>query len=252
MATMTNADQEYGKEEVTFFREISEDILAQAIFRGGLVHPSPDATDEKKQWKSASDNVLEVFKAYNLEVASPTGKRYKAMNLHNIDINETKWASNRIVRFCCKKCKDKKTFSLIAVGTCVLEGGVGCLKMESVFYHNQDCSVQNMEDRKLPSDYCVVDFDYEEVIGDTYDSLVEFLKQFHFQLETSAPPGKHIDFGYESYNFDDRAYEYLPSDKYPQVKEGVHRQAMVRFFYLLVTYKNLAEEAAFHILDMGE
>jgi hypothetical protein len=36
----------------------------------------------------------------------------------------------------------------------------------------------------------------------------------HERLARGSPPGHSINFGYQDYNFDDRCYEYLPSDGY--------------------------------------
>jgi hypothetical protein len=56
-----------------------------------------------------------------------------------------------------------------------------------------DCSG---EDRKPPSEFFIVDFDFEEVIGDTYNAVVSHLQSFKFRSqEGGAPPGHHINYG---------------------------------------------------------
>jgi hypothetical protein len=236
----------YADEESSFFKEITDESLAHALFRGSLVRPSllPAAKDNEL-WKSSVDKVIAKFRAYNLEVSSPLSAPWKASNLGNASIPQQAYRQNNIIKFHCQRCKSlSQTFSLIGVGQCVKDNdGSASLKMLRVFYHDNDC---HDVVRKPPPDYCVIPYDYDEVIGDTYDSVVTRFKSFKFP---DLPPGKHIDFGHDDYNFDNRAYEYLPSDLYPEVDKDIHRSAMLRFFYYLVGYLNMAEEAAHMVID---
>jgi hypothetical protein len=125
---------------------------------------------------------------------------------------------------------------------------LGALKWRG-FFHNIDCSV---EDRKTPAEHFIVDFDFKEVIGDTYDAVVSHLQGFKFKRkEGGAPPGHHINYGNVNCNYDDRSYEHLPSKHCNMLAKDMHMMAMVRAFFLLVACRNLAAgEAAYEIFDM--
>jgi hypothetical protein len=132
---------------------------------------------------------------------------------------------------------------LLVLGKCVVEDKVCCLH-----YHDKDCDAVQ---KQLPPDYCVVPYDDNEVIDKTYDYVVKKLQTFNFHdPESPLLPGKHIDFGHKDYNFDGRVYEYLPSESYPEVEKDQHRDAMVKFYYYLVAYLNMAEEEAQLVLAM--
>jgi hypothetical protein len=67
--------------------------------------------------------------------------------------------------------------------------------------------------------------------------------------QSAGPPGKHIDFGFGIYDYDDRCYELLPSTKYP-IDEAKHRAAMVRFAYKLCCDLNITSEFAPFLPDL--
>jgi hypothetical protein len=257
---MSHPEEDTVDKEVSFFKGITEDTLVKAIFRGGLVTPplvaqppltlgssKPDHVPPH-QWKVAAQMVIAILEAFNLEVANPSSRAWFADEFGSI--GQTQFYLNRTIKFCCEKCKKNKVYSPIAVATCVEQAGVCSLQIQKVFFHDKDCNVPPNE-RKPPPDYCVVPYDYDEFIGDTYDGVVDRLKLCNFHDEDIPnPPGKHIDFGHQNYNYDDRAYEYLPSQNYPEVDKEKHREAMVRFFYFLASWLNIAEEAGSMVFDL--
>jgi hypothetical protein len=248
----TSEESQYDQGEASYFKGITPSILADAIFRGGTVKPSPHLLPEE-QWLSAAANVIKIFEAYNLDVSAPTTIAFKAINLGGMSVSQAaKYKKeNQQLRFCCKKCKARNIFSLVGVGKTITMDGVKCVKMDSVFYHDNDCSGN---DRKKAPKLQVFDLDFQEIIGDTFEPLVTKLKTFHFKKgaqQPELPPGSHINYGYNDYIFDDRSYEYLPSPiNYADLAIEKHRLTMVRLFFFLVVMNNISDQAAYQILDM--
>jgi len=94
----------------------------------------------------------------------------------------------------------------------------------------------------LANGYQLVNFNYDKIIGDVYESSVEYIAQHSWKK--ASPPGKAIDFSKESYNFDDQKYVILPSTDYQMVSAEHHKKAMIRFAYHLSATLNLSAELA--------
>jgi hypothetical protein len=247
----------YAEEEASFFKGITANILAKAIFRGGMVYGTLDPNvfplDELNQhWMSAVKVVISKFKVYHLEAAVPTQTKWKATNLGSpcTSVSQQKVGLTRNLRFCCLRCKERGIWSLLGVGECVIVKGQCGIQMKKVFFHDKECF--KTKEEKLPSyQFNVFDFDFDEVIGNTYDSVVHQLQQCSFHdKETDMPPGHSINFGFDDYNFDDRAYEYMPSPNYPDIESSLHRESLVRVLFMMATDLNMADEVSHTVLDL--
>jgi len=84
-------------------------------------------------------------------------------------------------------------------------------------------------------------FDYEAVVGDAYDALVEHVETTYTDPMVDAPPGQPISFGFpDTYTFDDRRYERLPSTKLEDVLDPMrHCYAMMRISYWYINLHGL-------------
>ena len=261
--TASHSDAVYAQEEAKYFKEVDANILALAIFRGGLVQGRPTegtASNLKEQFDTALLKVISTFKVYNLIVADPKTTRWPATNFggdnHSL-IPQQQLVENRKIKFCCQRCKTNGIWSLLGVGKFVKadktgsQEKIGSIIMEKVFYHDKDCHKD--VSGKLPAyEYSVVDFDFDEVIGDTYEPVVQRFLKCNFHDHQTSLPGHSINFGHEDYFYDDRAFEYFPSPNYSEVPEGFHRFSMVRFHYFLTTELNMSHEAAHSVLDLAK
>jgi hypothetical protein len=265
---------EFSAVEGNFYKTVSATVLAKAIFKGVAISTGVNLeekkrakkkvqkTDNKRQqeetdrhrreWGLAGLEVMKKFEVYHLAAADPFTTKWKATigDATDMSIAQVQKLENRMVPFCCQRCKSKNIWFVLGVGKLVLENGIGCIAMEKVFYHDKDCQLDAI--RKMPvAEFSVVNFDFGEIMGDTYAGVVNKMSTMRFQDEDQpAPPGHAINFGEEDYNYDDRCYEYLPSDRYPEVDADRHQMAMCRFFFLLTAYLNMAGETAFALLDM--
>jgi hypothetical protein len=259
----------YAKEEAEFFSSVTPNILAKAIFKGipveglpvaGKQQPPVQVTKEKKEkhFRSAVYQVISIFKVYGLEAADPLTTGWFATNITPegkaaVRVAQGKAAVKQTLKFCCNRCKSIGLYSVLGLGKTVKTNGIEGISMEKVFYHDSDCCANGREmGYKLPSyQYEVFDFDYAEVIGTTYEPVVERFKECNFHdKEEDMLPGHSINFGKPDYKFDDRSYEYLPSERYQEVLEEDHRMAMARFNYLLASKLNMADQMAVQVLDM--
>ena len=246
----------YAEEEVTFFKGITANPLAKAVFRGGVVCGTLEGTptDKFKHWRSAVSVVISIFKVYHLEAAVPTASKWVASNLGSspTEVPQQQVGINRYVKFCCQRCKERGIYSLLGVGQCVLnDEGQFVIDMQKVFFHDKDCVIEKEE--KLPSfEFMVFDFEFDEVIGDTYDLVVQRFKgcDFHDKDIPTLLPGHSINYGTTSYDFDDRVYEYLPSSRYPDINKGEYRCSMLRVLFMMAADLNMASEVAYTVLDM--
>jgi hypothetical protein len=246
----------YAEEEAAFFQSITANILANAIFRGGLVLGTLDPNaphGPKEHWKSAMYEIISKFKVYHLEAALPTVTSWHASNLGDPSrsVPSQQLGSTRNLRFCCHRCKQRGIWSLLGVGECVDKDGQVGIQMKKVFFHDKDCFKSKEE--KLPlQEFNVFDFDFDEVIGNTYESVVHQLQGCNFHDKAAAmPPGHSINFGFDDYDFDDRAYEYLPSPRYPSIETSSHRVTLVRVLFMMAADLNMADEVAHTVFDLN-
>ena len=276
----------YNAEEAACFEAISSATLAEAIFKGAAISKGNKIIDKAKkakakertkqpttkkakkgdddhrshndEWGLAAKEVMRIFEVCHLAAADPFTSKWHATIVEGAaehplvptGIPQVPKELHRKLPFCCQRCKSKNIWSLLGVGVLQVENDIGCIFMESVFFHDKDCHLDAKH--KMPvAEFCVVDFAFDEVMGTTYDNVVARLATIPFlDALIPPPPGHPINFGKEGYNLDDRCYEYIPSERYIEIVKGLHRRAMVRFFYLLTSYLNMASEAAFTLLDL--
>jgi hypothetical protein len=245
----------YAQEELEYFQNITSQELATAIFRGGKVVGSQvgGPYSPPQQWRSAAMKVIRTFNVYHLEVDPPFSSFWDATNLGSSPkkIPNQQATLGRSIKFCCGRCKNRGIWSLLGIGECQTTGQNHFIEMTQVFYHDKDCG--KSAKGKLPSkEFEVFDFDFDEVIGDTYDAVVKKLQNynFHDRATQPMPPGHSIDFGFDNYNYDDRAYEYMPSPRYSEVDPIFHRWSMVRGHFLMAVELNMALECAHTVLDL--
>jgi hypothetical protein len=273
MSTPQSLPAKYNPLEAAFYKGVSPTQLAEAIFKGELVSAGANVEDKKRkvqktdhkraekkaghneEWALAGLKVMNKFEVYHLAAADPFTTKWKATiwdDTENFSIAQVAKEENRKVTFCCQRCKLKNIWFLLGVGKLVVEMGIGCIQMEKVFYHDKDCQLDAI--RRMPvANFLVVNFNFEEIMGETYNPVVEKMSTFCFHdKEQPAPPGEPINFGHKGYNLDDRCYEYLPSERYPELGPHQHRMAMVRFFFLLTAYLNMADETASALLDIDK
>ena len=205
------------------------------------------------EWALAGLKVMKKFKLYHLAAADPFTTKWKATigDRPNVSIAQVIKDENRTVPFCCQRCKAKNTWFVLGVGKLVVEDGIGCIQMEKVFFHDKDCQMGAI--RKMPvPEFLVFNYNFAEIMGVAYNRVVDRMSKTCFWGEHPAPPGHAINFGKETYNYDDRCYEYLPSDSYQELDAVLHQRAMTRFFYLLTAYLNMASETAATVLDLAK
>jgi hypothetical protein len=252
---------DYDPEEAAYFKTISDTTLAAAVFKNRAVSGGVKVEEKSlhsEEWNLALLEVMKIFKVYSLEAADPFTTFWHAtiveksvdFDFSQSKVPQVKKEIGRRVPFCCQRCKLNNTWFLLGIGKLAVdEDNIGCIEISRLFYHNKDCQVV----MHPVAEFSVVNFDFLEVMGDTYDGVVQRMQNISFHDKTvEPPPGHSIDFGYAEYNFDDRCYEYLPSDMYPQIDKESHRLAMVRFFYLLTAYLNMADQTAFTLFDVEE
>ena len=201
------------------------------------------------QFKAAADEVKRIMSEYCQEVDYTMDTDFAQL-----------WSSNEFregknLRLHCCRCERMGKYSLIVAGTCVkLDERCG-IKVRFVFFHNLDCCKPIASNvalkKKEPTRPVVkiVKFNYDEIIGNTYDTCVQQCRAYDSEKD-ECPPGKHINLGNANYPHDNRVYELLPSEKYGGLCEVAHRKCMTAFFYHFASSQNLADEMAPYVFDL--
>jgi hypothetical protein len=244
---------------------------------------------QKNIWRACAQKIVNHFRQiYDLEtdwirtMASHWVDGFSDQKL-NRKVQEQYFNLGSRVVFYCQKCRNNNQLGLVAVGTCVLVEEEDCqIKMVSVFFHDGQCVSKN-KSREIydTNQFSKMDLDLEGTIGNTYDEALMELNKFSAPdpfwdaglsveektalskimprpvqelsetKQSTGPPGKHIDFGFPTYDYDDRCYELLPSSNYTILPVN-HRNAMVRFAYKCCSEFNLTSELAPYLPDLEQ
>ena len=98
----------------------------------------------------------------------------------------------------------------------------------------------------------LTEFDFKGVFYGSYDPLVNYINKKFTDPMVDHPPGEPLGFGSkDTYCYDDRCYEYLPSTNLEEVLEyGVHLSTMVRFTYMWVNVNSLSHQFSSYFPDI--
>jgi hypothetical protein len=247
-------------------RGYTSQTLCLAVFRGFKVRGCteegkkmgrpPDNKEKKKElarFAGAARHVENVLRAYGLEVVAGAGRQvWTPANLGS-QISPSKYEARQICRFYCLRCHQRNHLTLVAYGVFSEEIDENAhLEMKALYFHSSRCQNGNA---MTFQHYHVENFDFQEVLGDTYTSLV-----VHFQglncNEGAAPPGQHINFDNNQYNFDNRTYLLLDAvgaadqAKFLSIRE--HKMSEIRLFFHMGCALDLENEVCCHPFDFAK
>ena len=246
--------------------EVAEAILWQHKDHTVLAPTGMSKQNDFSTYKSAAEEFIKmIYWTYGIDLEFCLQKTIfcRGDGKPNLEIKDRPVKGNSL-RFHCKKCKVKNNqFSLVAWGKCVqTEDGNRGIQIQKMFFHDNICC-PTRKHMQLPDGYHpnpiqrIVEIDYDNIFGTSYDCLVQKLEQYDgSNIANDWPPGDHINLGKQNLPVtDNRAYQLLPAteaDKYPELSEAVHKGCMIRLLYHMAATFNISEEVAPQIFDLEE
>jgi hypothetical protein len=210
--------------------------LAMAVFRGGKVYGTGKEEAGLTSRQKISLGCVEVcgiLKAYNM-VVTCSGASWPADTFGMV--NQNSYVAANTMRFFCADCKKAKKMTLVAVGTCREDH----VEMRQLYPHHCE---DNISVPFINNKYIVVDFDFEKVVGNTYQPVVEKVRDMKYN---GPLVGDHINFGIERNKYDDRMYQDLPWLSDPEQ----HKLCMIRLQVHVSVSLNITKETTAYSFDV--
>jgi hypothetical protein len=188
--------------------------LAKALFPNTLEHGITEGDKKAVKVKSITSQVQEKFGKYGMCVGVMKD-RHKSLCWLNDLRAETRGAPagpcqnnlNNTILFHCKTCFQNKSYKVVAHGKW---GANHCLEVKRVFFHDSHQEHAN-------TNIAVVMFDYDEIVGTTYDKIVDRVSKTKYspvaENHDSYPPDAVFINGDNAWNnSDDRSYLLIEDD----------------------------------------
>ena len=259
-------------------------------------------------WRGAAEEICTQFaKHYSLQ-CSFSRSDWVTTSFHQTKngiekfkkVYGQQWGENFKVPFFCSSCKAEGKYALLALGVTtgsnkIVSTGSSTtdsipashgIEVSQVYFHDSNCSSGSLSSPSTlwykTSKYCVVPFDFNHIIGDTYSKAVAKLQGFPVEAPYFDPlmseekrvtwtekfggrpwkdkatkaenhkgypqPGALINFGDADYDHDDRMYCYVPSEEW-QISGEEHKDSMLRWIFHLCSHFSLSKELAPYILN---
>lgn len=232
--------------------ELASIIFPAEIRKNAMEYPVKGTQSHKESvvsYRNCCFQITERFKeVYNIDCVFVIGDKSW----------DSKLCEGGVIKFYCPHCSAKRTGaterppvdSLVAVAICKKDKKDQLsVKVERVFFHNS-----HLFESKCPpiykfNGYFMMEFPLEEIFGNTYEAAKVKINRYSYK-DVPGPPGDLIDFMTDAnhrnngHPAEDRKYCVLPSSHYPTIKEGEHRNCLIRLEYFLCASFNLTTEMA--------
>lgn len=270
MEAKDNCDLPGIQSSASLYAKLNSSSVAKALFPEVVVVVARENVEVKHLWHEAQEKVVEKFAKYNLSVeCNHASRAWTDITNWARGVNRVKFEVNRKVLFYCSRCKEHSNF-LSPICHAMCSNGIINpttqqvtqveLLVQKVFFHDKECCVGDKGEGDIDihpllqqQGYAMTEFDFDEVIGDTYKEAVEEIESFDPLAgdNPELPKGQSINFGSDEIQgqTSDRMYEPLPSDKYPSIIAEWHQHSMIRFYYHMVATFNMSKEASPFVFD---